>query len=170
MTKEDATKLFATKLVDDMVEKYKQLLDKDVKEALEKADSHMFPDCVDILDSYASSFKVPGFYALDMYERVRDIKDVDYDYMINIVKSREKVLREYWHYAHNVIKLRAREYCRNNMVSSVGDTKLDDEIFDIIYNYSDWYADSLTDLSETFIEIDDIVDKVLTIQLKDKER
>lgn len=165
MTKEDATKL-----VDDMVEKYKQLLDKEVSLALEKADSRMYPDCVDILDSYASGLKFPSFYALDMYGHIREIKNADYDYMINIVKSREKVLHEYWQSAHNVIKLRAKKYCRDNMVSSVGDTKLDDEIFDIIYNYSDWYADSLTDLSETFIEIDEMIDKVLTIQLKDKER
>ena len=165
MTKEDATKL-----IDDMVEKYKQLLDKEVSVALEKADSRMYPDCVDVLDSYTGSFKSPGFYALDMYEYVRDIKDVDYDYMINIVKSREKILYEYWQSAHNVIKLRARKYCRDNMVSSLGDTKLDDEIFDIIYDYADWYADSLTDLSETFIEIDEMIDKVLNIQVKNKER
>lgn len=165
MTKEEATKL-----VDDMVKKYKQLLDKDVKEALEKADRRMYPDCVDVLDSYTSNFKSPNFYTLDMYERVRYIKDVDYDYMINIVKSREKILREYWQSAHNIIKLRAREYCRNNMVSSLGDTKLDDKIFDIIYNYANWYADSLTDLSEIFIEIDEMIDKILNIQLKDKER
>lgn len=160
----------ATKLVDDMVEKYKQLLDKEVKEALEKADRRMYPDCVDILDSYASNLKSSSFYALDMYGHIREIKNADYDYMINIVKSREKVLHEYWLSAHNVLKLRVKKYCRDNMVSSVGDTKLDDEVFGIIYNYADWYADSLTDLSETFIEIDDIVDKILTIQLKDKER
>lgn len=165
MTKEEATKL-----IDDMVEKYKQLLDKDVSTALEKADMCMYPNCVDVLDSYASNLKFPNFYALDMYEHIREIKNADYGYMINIVKSREKILYEYWQSAHKVIKLRARKYCRDNMVSSVGDTKLDDEIFDIIYNYADWYADSLTDLSETFIEIDEMIDKVLTIQLKDKER
>ena len=165
MTREEATKL-----VDDMVEKYKQLLDKEVKEALEKADRRMYPDCVDILDSYASNLKSPSFYALKMYDHIRVVKEVDYDYMINIVKSREKVLHEYWLSAHNVLKLRAKKYCRDNMVSSVGDTKLDDEVFDIIYSYAEWYADSLTDLSEIFIDIDDIVDKILTIQLKDKER
>lgn len=159
MTREEAIKL-----VDDMVDKYKQLLDKEVKEALEKADRRMYPDCVDILDSYASSLKFPSFYALDMYEYIRELKNADYEYMINIVKSREKVLHEYWLSAHNVLKLRAKKYCRDNMVSSVGDTKLDDDVFDIIYNYADWYADSLTDLSETFIEIDDIVDKILTIK------
>lgn len=165
MTREDAVKL-----VDDMVEKYKQSLDIDVKEALEKADNHMYPNCIDVLDSCANNLKSPSFYTLKMYDHIRVVKEVDYDYMINIVQSREKVLREYSLSAHNVLKLRAEKYCRDNMVSSLGDTKLDDEIFDIIYNYADWYADSLTDLSETFIEIDEMIDKVLTIQLKDKEK
>ena len=163
MTREEATKL-----VDDMVEKYKQLLDKEVEEALEKADNHMYPDCIDVLDNYASNLKSPCFYALNMYEHIRVAKEVGCDYTNNLVKNREKVLSAYWLSAHNVLKLRAKKYCRDNMVSSVGDTKLDDEVFDIIYNYADWYAYSLTDLSETFIDIDEIIDKILNIKLKER--
>lgn len=165
MSKEDAIKL-----VDSMVEKYKQSLDEEVKEALKKADNHMYPNCIDVLDSCAINLKSPTFYTLKMYDHIRVVKEADYDYADNLVKNREKVLSAYWLSAHNILKLRVKKYCRDNMVSSLGDTKLDDEIFDIIYKYADWYADSLTDLSEIFIDIDEMIDKVLNIKLKGKER